>query len=223
MAKQDIQRWIKRVRKAHHAGFARFPYKPYARFDGRRDKIYWPKPIKYFAVGEYGTRHSRPHYHVLIYNVSAKVAELKWPYGYVDIGELNEKSVGYTLKYMQKNGKIPQYKGDDRLPEFQLMSKGLGLEYVNRRTIQWHKADLENRFYLTVEGGKKVCMPRYYKDRLYTLEERSLISGLYKGQLEQDHNEYEHTATSEMRRCKAASDANQFRKMFQAADKGRTI
>jgi hypothetical protein len=34
--------------------------------------------------------------------------------------------------------------------------------------VDWHKSDLENRMYLTLEGGKKIAMPRYFKDKIYT-------------------------------------------------------
>lgn len=38
--------------------------------------------------------------------------------------------------------------------------------------------------YINLEGGKKAAMPRYYKDRIYTLEERSLVGGYQKGEME---------------------------------------
>lgn len=34
--------------------------------------------------------------------------------------------------------------------------------------IKWHKADLNNRMYCTTSDGKKISMPRYYKNKLYT-------------------------------------------------------
>ena len=44
--KHHLQNFIKRLRKAH---------------DGRT--------IRYFACGEYGAVHSRPHYHALLFNI----------------------------------------------------------------------------------------------------------------------------------------------------------
>lgn len=38
--------------------------------------------------------------------------------------------------------------------------------------------------YLTVEDGKKIAMPRYYKDKLYSNEVRSEIAGYHKGEME---------------------------------------
>lgn len=45
--------------------------------------------------------------------------------------------------------------------------------------VQWHKNDLLNRMYLTVADGKKVSMPRYYKDKIYNREERGQIKAKY--------------------------------------------
>lgn len=56
------------------------------------------------------------------------------------------------------------------------MSKGLGASYLSERMVRWHKADLENRMYVNLEGGKKCTMPRYYKERMYSEAERKKIS-----------------------------------------------
>lgn len=41
---------------------------------------------------------------------------------------------------------------------------------------QWHKNDLENRMYVPLLDNKKASMPRYYKDKLYSDQERQIIS-----------------------------------------------
>lgn len=40
--------------------------------------------------------------------------------------------------------------------------------------VAWHKADLENRMYCNLPGGKKISMPRYYKEKIYESWERKL-------------------------------------------------
>lgn len=125
-------------------------------------------PVKYYIVGEYGGKTNRPHYHALIYNVpDTKFLETAWDMGAIHYGDVTGASIGYTLKYISKPGRIPMHRNDDRLPEFSLMSKRLGESYLSSAIINWHKADLLNRFHLTIEGGKKIAMPRYYKDKLY--------------------------------------------------------
>lgn len=37
---------------------------------------------------------------------------------------------------------------------------------------------------LDLEDGKKIAMPRYYKDKIYTHMERSEIAGYQKGEIE---------------------------------------
>ena len=56
------------------------------------------------------------------------------------------------------------------------MSKGLGANYLNERTIKWHKRQIEERCYLPLKDGKKASMPRYYKDKLYKDGEKFRIS-----------------------------------------------
>jgi hypothetical protein len=77
---------------------------------------------------------------------------------------------------MSKEGKIPLHKNDDRQPEFQLMSKGLGKNYLTDNMIKWHKNDIENRMYLPMKEGKKIAMPRYYKDKIYNESDKTRIS-----------------------------------------------
>ena len=145
--------------------------------------------LRYFIVGEYGGTYRRPHYHLLLFNakleliIGKKHANLvkkgvlsldgttpfsciAWPLGHITIGLVSGASVGYTCKYMLKDWK-PMHRNDDREPQFRLMSKRLGLNYLSPAMLQWHKSDLVNRLYCSVDGGKKVSMPRYYKEKMF--------------------------------------------------------
>jgi hypothetical protein len=42
--------------------------------------------------------------------------------------------------------------------------------------VEWHKLDLENRMYVPMKDGKKIAMPRYYKDKIYNESEKNRIS-----------------------------------------------
>lgn len=164
---RDLQLFFKRLRKRHKAGTV----------------------IKYFAVGEYGGRTSRPHYHIILFNADITLIQESWNLGSVHYGTVSGASVGYTLKYISKPGKIPLHKNDDRHKEFARMSKRLGEQYLTQAMRRWHKRDLDNRVYLTIEDGKKVSMPRYYKDKLYTDQERKRIAFLGKIRAEADQVE----------------------------------
>lgn len=153
--KRDIQLFMKRLRKDNK------------------------NKIKYYLCGEYGSQTKRPHYHAIMFNVDINTIQSNWNKGDIHIGQVSEASVGYTLKYMFKETRVPEHQNDDRLPEFSLMSKGLGINYLTNNMIRWHKEDLLNRVYLNILDGKKAAMPRYYKDRIYTREERGQIKSKY--------------------------------------------
>lgn len=151
--KRDIQLFFKRLRKA---------------LDGQPS-------IKYYAVGEYGGKTARPHYHLLLFNCPVGPIQNAWGKGQVHYGTVSGASVGYTLKYMHKPGWKPLHRNDDRVPTFSLMSKRLGENYLTDAMVSWHKDDMCNRMYVVLEGGQKVAMPRYYKDKVYTLAERKAV------------------------------------------------
>lgn len=151
----------------------------------KRLRYYDKQRIKYYAVGEYGTRYHRPHYHVIIYNSSAEAVCKAWTFGQVHIGKLTPASCGYTLKYISKQKKTIK-PNDDRHPIFSVMSKGLGKHYVeDPRNKKWHTASLDDRYYIPAGGGVKASMPRYYRERLYDSEQ----FGYLKGLLEKHANE----------------------------------
>lgn len=139
-------------------------------------------PIKYFAVGEYGSENLRPHYHIILFNSLHSAILNAWStttssgkkaiLGESHFGTVTPASVAYTLKYMLKSGHKFK-KSDLRKPEFQLSSKLLGYSYLQTKTTQWHKDDKLRRMYLNTEDNKKVAMPRYYKDKLFTKEDRA--------------------------------------------------
>lgn len=156
-------------------------------------------PTKYYLCGEYGTDSKRPHYHVILFNypletlIGTSAARnaynypeiyldgkfphhtSEWPQGHITIGQVNEKTVQYTLKYMCKPQTRVLHTRDDRQIQFSLMSKGLGSNYLTPQMKKWHKSDLLNRMYIPIEDNKKVAMPRYYKEKIYTKIQRQII------------------------------------------------
>jgi hypothetical protein len=131
--------------------------------------------LKYYIVGEYGGKSDRPHYHIILFNADIKTIQMAWQLGSVHYGQVSGASIGYTLKYMSKTSKIPKHANDDRIPQFGRMSKGLGGNYLSNSMVQWHKADKNNRMYCNLQDGKKIGMPRYYKNKIYEEVERKAI------------------------------------------------
>lgn len=169
---RDLQLFFKRLRRAHPIGHV---------------------PIKYYTAGEYGSRFMRPHYHLILFNANNDLVEQCWSdehgesRGLVHFdGSISEASVGYTLKYMCKTSRIPLHANDDRLQERSWMSKGLGIDYLTKAMVSWHLADVYGRMYLNMLGGRKVHMPRYYRDKLYTPAEKEEIGVRNKALMEMD-------------------------------------
>lgn len=107
--KKDLQKFFKRLRKLHN-------------------KKRYLRSLKYFAVGEYGGRTYRPHYHIILFNADIKLIDQAWsldgkPIGSLHYGDVSGASIGYCFKYLSKPSRIPLHVNDDRQKEFTLMSK----------------------------------------------------------------------------------------------------
>lgn len=115
LVKEDVQLFMKRMR--HEVSF------------------------RHVAVGEYGDKYWRPHYHLLMFGVPAtpeyeELIQRKWGQGFISISEAIRVRMayiaGYTVKKMTK-------KWDDRLdgrpPEFALYSQKPALGVVAAKQI----------------------------------------------------------------------------------------
>lgn len=140
--------------------------------------------LRYYAVGEYGTKTGRAHYHAIVFNFQGNESFLKsaWstregePYGLVHIGKVNEASIRYTTKYV-----IQRLAHTSKVlnPPFALMSRsyGLGANYLTDEMVEWHRGAKRHhdsspataRNY-TMVNGKKGRLPRYYKNIIWPLE-----------------------------------------------------
>lgn len=218
--KKDLQNFFKRLRYA---------------FEDAEDH----PPLKYYAVGEYGGHYKRPHYHIILFNATPASVHAAWRFpprdgstkeatdaGAIYYGTVSGASIGYTLKYMCKEKTIPMHRNDDRLPEFSLMSKGLGANYITEAMTRYHKGDLENRMNCVLPDGKIIAMPRYYKDKIYTEKERKIIAWhAIKANLEREAEEYKKNVDKygeyEYLRLKAEADILSFKNMYSNATKNR--
>ena len=132
------------------------------------------KPIKYYAIGEYGSRYNRPHYHIILFNAHQDMVLKSWvdtnnkAYGDVHFGDVEQGSIKYVVGYFYKELKVPLFPGDDRQKEFAVMSKGLGKQYLTQPMLTWYGQDILNRFYLPLPGNQKASIPRYYQQKMYS-------------------------------------------------------
>lgn len=141
----------------------------YQLFMKRLRKLCPGSTLRYYAVGEYGSTNNRPHYHAIIFNVPRETLfHDAWGLGQIHIGSVTPDSCAYTMKYIDKQSVTRLFGSrDDRVPEFPLMSKGLGDSYLTPDVIKYHQADI-SRLYLTKDGGYRVALPRYYRQRIFS-------------------------------------------------------
>lgn len=137
---------------------------------------------KYYICGEYGGRTGRPHYHAIIFGATEEQIRAAWPHGEVHIDTVNNATIAYVAKYMLKGKFEKKHENDDRIPEFSQMSKFLGVSYLDKQEVRDHH---QTRNYITKEDGVKMAMPRYYKDKLYTDQQKKAFADqIEKEQLE---------------------------------------
>lgn len=98
--------------------------------------------LRYFAVGEYGDRSNRPHYHAIIFGmalssdsegaVAAAWSESGTPIGFVQVAEFNAARASYIAQYTTKKLRSCAPVAGSLLPEFAVMSRrpGIGTSFV---------------------------------------------------------------------------------------------
>lgn len=138
---RDVQLFLKRVRK---------------------EKFY----CKYVCVGEYGGKTKRPHYHMLLWtDCPPDRLESFWKQGSIHFGTVTMQSAMYCLKYIIQ----PKQKAEEGIEKTRAQfSKGLGLGYLTTPVYYYHTADYDNPVMWSVVDGRKVALPRYYKNKIFT-------------------------------------------------------
>lgn len=154
LLKSDLQKYWKRVRKSH----------------SKHSK----NKIKYYAVGEYGTKTHRPHYHAIVFGARADDLEYSWKAGHVRFETVCPAAIRYVTNYLCKSA---DYDVTDLTPEFSAMSKNLGLGYITPQMVKWHQQNAAN--YVVRPGGIRQALPRYYKDRIFDEDQRRELASEY--------------------------------------------
>lgn len=161
--KKALQNFLKRVRKHHHT-------------NNEKSSPRYVKmpPVRFYGVGEYGTKTDRPHYHVILYNIHFQTAtkmDKLWPFGQIKMSPVGDAQMHYITKYHvnskedreildESSGEL-QSLSNLRIPEFSLQSTkpGIGIGYV-KRIENWHT---RNNYKFVINNGYKQRIPRYYK------------------------------------------------------------
>lgn len=144
--------------------------------------------FKYYLTTEYGPTTFRPHAHGVWYGLpgSLHIVEILfrtlWPYGFVSVFPATEGAAGYISKYLVSDGVGKDSYHGNGMPVFSLMSKSLGLSYVERMG-DWHRSDPKRQY--VQRFGSRGTMDRYLKHKIFTDEVLDPISE----KLIQEHNE----------------------------------
>lgn len=150
------------------------------KFFKRLRKSIAPATIRYMCAGEYGTRYSRPHYHIILFGYdfpdkkpfrlvhgytyyrSAQLEKL-WPFGYSMIGDVTFESAAYVARYIMKKVKgtdeIKDSVYQGRHPEFMTMSRKPGIAHD---WIEKYKDDVYAIDSVVVRNNIRCKPPRFY-------------------------------------------------------------
>lgn len=148
LKKEDLRRFFKKLRKISN------------------------KKFKYLAVGEYGKKEGRPHYHVILYNFNINCQEdidyiqRAWSYdnkliGYIHFANVEKNSIQYTLKYMTKSldADLAEQEYGSLEQPFKWQSQGIGKDYALANAEQFREL-----FGVPV-GDRIQNIPRYYIEK----------------------------------------------------------
>lgn len=145
----------------------------------RKASIRSTLPLKYYAVGEYGEKYERPHFHYILFNLMEYELEddflsYIWKKGNISIDAVTTASIAYVTGYVNKKITTGYIKGDIRKPEKSFMSKGLGKDYLSKDILAYYQR--KKIPYIHHTSGQKLPMPRYYKSKIYDVFELAHVN-----------------------------------------------
>lgn len=153
---EDIQKFLKRLRKAHSG------------------------QLRYFVAGEYGSKTGRPHYHLILfgytpekletyskvrpdgYMIDSRITRL-WSYGLHNLINPDEGGYSYVSGYVCKKmeDETKKHIENGLIPPFCQMSRdpGLGYQYYKE-----HEQEIWKKGYIQLNNGKRASIPRYFQE-----------------------------------------------------------
>lgn len=167
LVKSDLQKFFKRLRK--NGG----------------DLL---KEMRYFAIGEYGSKTNRCHFHAVIMAPNLvyvkdldTVVKKSWTFGFSLCKFCTDKQVHYVCKYMNKLDSRPHL-----VKPFRLYSRSIGLNYLTQKVIDYYLSTFDRT---CLNGSCRIGLPRYYKRKLDALSDNNYYlkkSGLKYSDLLED-------------------------------------
>lgn len=106
-------------------------------FVKRLRKVLPPRSVRYLAVGEYGEKSWRPHYHMALFGCSdPQVVAKAWGKGFTLVKGIGPESAAYIVSYVLKR-RNNEERSEGRSPEFRVQSlrPAIGLRASQRLVI----------------------------------------------------------------------------------------
>lgn len=124
--------------------------------------------LNYYAIGDYGGRTQRTHYHAILIGVPSEHASMicrrDWLHGFYDVEPAVSSNINYVVSYMQRqnNAQKRLYEKLGYQAPFATMSHGIGYSLFTR------DMDLllsEGKYWFK---GRKYSLPPYWKAKFAT-------------------------------------------------------
>ena len=138
------------------------------------------KSVRHWLVTELGQKRTeRIHIHGIIWtNKTLQEIREIWKYGNVNERDKDwtnnyctERTVNYIVKYVNKTDLIHRYYNS-----IILTSPGLGSKYIERQDSKLNRYTGENtRELYTTRQGVKLALPIYYRNKIYTEEQKEQL------------------------------------------------
>ena len=137
LCKRDVQLFIKRLRRY------------YERLSKKTGKKYGE--IRYFACGEYGPVHFRPHYHLILWTsveetrkTLPQAVRACWKLGRVSTETPRDDVSKYVAKYVNGSSYLPEVFKSSEIKPFSLHSQHLGEQIFQERKEKIYESPAEN-------------------------------------------------------------------------------
>lgn len=129
-----------------------------------------PKHWLITELGQTGTEHL--HLHGIIWTAHPERIKEQWGYGFVFVGQyVSERTANYCTKYfMKRDATHPSY-----VP-IVLTSPGIGRRFIGSNDANHARyKGASTRQYMVTRTGHKIYLPKYYREKIYTDQQREQL------------------------------------------------
>lgn len=186
LSKRDAQLFMKRLRRNIDKYFNHLNY---VRSTHNQEPTETPK-IRYYLVGEYGPKHYRPHYHLLLwfsddtlYKNIRQILYKSWEFGRIDCQKSQGQCANYVAKYVNCNNTLPEVFSFQQTRPFSLHSSHLGekiLEIPREEVYKMEYKEFVVRRFASISGDSDLFLWRSFKTWYFPKCKRFSSQSKYK-------------------------------------------